>query len=284
MLSLILGEVAFDVQPKGQDICLADDLVLTANATITGGTQPIDYQWYFKGLQLSNNARISGSNTGTLKISNVGPDDEGNYSCEATSTEFSKTAFSNDAAVVVNYPPVIETQPTDQTLKEGEDLELSVEATSIRPMTYQWFKDDVKIDGATTPDFEIQGVTLTHNGFYFCNVTNDCGTMKTTVVQVVVNKDGGISGVTEENAIKLQVTPNPAISDINISFTLENEAQVEIAILDLTGKKVASKLSGANAGDNNLTMTLGENIASGTYFVQVTYNGSTYSRQIVVKK
>jgi hypothetical protein len=278
------GEFMFTVQPQSQDVCLGGELNLSASAYVVGGTDPVGYKWYFKGYPLSDDARITGSQTSYLKITNLTPADEGVYYSEVISYELDKTTKSNNAGITLSYPPTIDKQPTDQTLKLGENLKLSVVASGFAPLTYQWYKDDTKIIGATTPNFEIQGVTLNHNGFYYCSVTNKCGTVNSARIQVIVNKDGGISSVTDANSINMQVTPNPAISDISISFNLLKDAQVEIAILDLTGKKVASKFANAVSGDNNVVMSLGHNVVNGTYFVQVIEGASTYTRQIIVKK
>jgi hypothetical protein len=283
-LAQIAGTIVFDVQPVGKSVCFGNNIVLNANATLKGGNEALTYQWYYNGTALTDGGNISGATSNTLSITKAAPTNEGKYYCEATSAAFNKKASSDEAVISLNYPPTIDNQPTDQTMKVGENLKLSIAASGFGPISYQWYKDDSEISGATTPTFEITGVTLSHNGFFYCKVTNACGTVKSTVVQVIVNKDGGISGVKDANSIALNVTPNPAISDINISFTLERESSVEIAVLDLTGKKVASKLSNAIAGSNNLTMSLGENVSNGTYFVQVVYNNTTYTRQIVVKK
>lgn len=283
-LKMAAGEITFNVQPTDQKVCLGSNLVLSAAASIVGSSETLDYQWYFNDQPLNDDVRINGSKTSNLTISGLMPSDEGSYYCQATSTTYSKVKNSSNALVTILTAPSIDVQPTDQNLKEGENLILSLTASGIEPITYQWFKDDILIPGATNSTFTVEGVTLDNNGFYFCDVTNDCGTTKSTAVQVIVTKDGGVQGVADDNPIKLNVTPNPAISEIKINFTLEKDSQVEIALLDMTGKKVATKLSEAQNGDNTILMTLGNNIASGTYFVQVKYNGISVTRQIVVKK
>lgn len=283
-LNITTGEIVFDVQPLSTNACIANSVTLTSSAKIVGSNDPLDFQWYFKGQALIDGDGINGSKTNTLNISSVGPDDEGVYYCEASSSTLNKLRNSDEATITVNMPPTIDMQPQDQQLKEGENLYLWLEASGFEEPTYQWFKDDVLITGATTSELKIEGVTLDHTGFYYCNVENSCGTTKSTVVQVVVTKDGGIQSITESNPINLKVNPNPAVSDIKVSFTLERDSQTEIAILDMTGKKIAVKQLSAQSGDNLITMTLGQNIASGSYFVQVTYNGKSVTQQIVVKK
>jgi hypothetical protein len=282
---LILGTstITFTEDPVDTKVCVASKAVFTANAVLNGGNDPINYQWYFNGAALVDDARISGATTSTLTIMNVGYADEGNYYCEASSPN-ATTVASKTAKLTIMLPPMFDVQPTDATLVEGEKLTLTATASGEEPITYQWYKDDVMINGATENTFIIDGVLLTDAGFYYCEATNECGKTKSTIAQVVVNKSGGVLGVTDNNPINLAITPNPAISDLNITFTLNENSQVEIAILDMSGKKVATKLTNAVAGFNNITMSLNNTFASGTYFVQVTYNGQSVTKQIIVTK
>lgn len=282
---LILGTstITFTEDPVDTKVCAASKAVFTANAVLNGGNDPINYQWYFNGAALVDDARISGATTSTLTIMNVGSADEGDYYCEASSPN-ATTEASKTAKLTIMLPPMFDVQPTDATLVEGEKLTLTATASGEETITYQWYKDDVMINGATENTFIIDGVLLTDAGFYYCEATNECGKTKSTIAQVVVNKSGGVLGVTDNNPINLAITPNPAISDLNITFTLNENSQVEIAILDMSGKKVATKLTNAVAGFNNITMSLNNTFASGTYFVQVTYNGQSVTKQIIVTK
>lgn len=282
---LILGQasITFDKDPMDVKVCAASKAVFTANAVLNGSNDPINYQWYFNGGKLADDARITGTTTSTLTIMNVGYADEGSYYCEASSPN-ATTVDSKTAKLTAMLPPLFDVQPTDATLVEGEKLTLTSSASGEEPITYQWYKDDVAINGATDNTFIIDGVLLTDAGFYYCEATNECGKEKSTIAQVVVNRKGGVLGVTENNPINLAITPNPAISDLNITFSLNENSQVEIAILDMSGKKVTTKLSNAVAGLNNITMSLNNTISSGTYFVQVTYNGKSVTKQIVITK
>ena len=54
----------------------------------------------------------------------------------------------------------------------GEKATLSVEVTGSEPMTYQWFRNDVAIEGATSREYTIEAAQLTDAGAYTVKVTN----------------------------------------------------------------------------------------------------------------
>ncbi|MBR5977981.1 MAG: immunoglobulin domain-containing protein, partial [Verrucomicrobia bacterium] len=65
--------------------------------------------------------------------------------------------------VSVNIPAVV----------AGEKATFSVVATGSEPMTYQWFRNDVAIEGATSKTYVIEEATLADAGAYTVKVTND---------------------------------------------------------------------------------------------------------------
>ena len=75
--TLVVGVVpAISSQPASQ----TNPVVGTATFTVTAtGSQPLSYQWQLNGVNLTDNARITGSQTSTLTIANLLFTDAGNY-------------------------------------------------------------------------------------------------------------------------------------------------------------------------------------------------------------
>lgn len=91
--------------------------------------------------------------------------------------------------------PMITADPKSKSARLGKPLFLSVTATGATPMTYEWYKNDVLIEGATSADLTIETVEETDAGQYYAIVTNHLGadtSLKATVE--VINSDafGGI--------------------------------------------------------------------------------------------
>lgn len=283
-LEMIASDVVFVDQPQNTEVCLAGTATFKAHAEVPGSNELVQYQWYKDGSALADDARITGTKSHELKIANVVPTDAGIYHVVAKSalTESQKT--SDNATLTVNSVPVFDTNPQDVTVKETEKITLSVEVSGTEPFTYQWYKDDFKIDGATEKTYVINNAALEHSGFYTCEATNICGKTKSTPAQVVVEKAGGISSVTENNPFNLQVTPNPVKNDINLAFEMETEGTLEIAILDVTGRTIYTFNTQGVVGLNNVSFDITNKVANGTYFVKIQNGNKSSIKQIVIAR
>ncbi len=283
-LEMIASDVAFKEQPKNTEVCLAGTAKFTADAEVPGSNELILYQWFKDGSELKDDARITGTKTAELKIANVIPTDAGTYYVVAKGAIGESTKTSEKATLTVNSIPVFDTNPKDVTVKEKQQITLTVEVSGTEPFTYQWYKDDFKIDGATNKTFIIQEAALENSGFYTCEATNVCGKTKSSPAQVVVEKAGGVTSVTDNDVFNMQVTPNPVKSDINIAFELDAEGAIEISILDVTGRTIHTFNAQGVSGLNNVSLDITNKVANGTYFVKIQNGNKSSIKQIVIAK
>jgi hypothetical protein len=91
----------------------------------------------------------------------------------------------------------------------------------------------------------------------------------------------GVLGVDELNSIALNVYPNPATDLVNISFEGEN-TDYSIALMDLQGRVISSREM-ANVSGEQLVSFSTENVAKGSYIVTVSTNGTTTTKNVVIK-
>lgn len=77
--------------------------------------------------------------------------------------------------------------------------------------------------------------------------------------------------------------PNPVDKQFTLSFTLAEEAEVEIAATDITGKSVMLRRSRSMAGRQEMKLD-SEALAPGVYFIHLTANGQRLSRKFVVAR
>lgn len=82
--------------------------------------------------------------------------------------------------------PQIVVQPASVTVAVGGQLTLIVAAISEAPMSYQWYKDDVAISGATSSSYLNTGVAEIDQGTYHCVVTNQYGSVTSGEAEVTV--------------------------------------------------------------------------------------------------
>lgn len=70
--------------------------------------------------------------------------------------------------------PTIDVGPSNADLCEGSALQLTVQASDVHPLTYQWRKNQVDIPGATDETLVITGVSTADGGSYDVVVSNLC--------------------------------------------------------------------------------------------------------------
>ena len=113
-----------------------------------------------------------------------------------------------------NPPPTIVTQPISKTPAEGTQVNLSVTATGIGSLTYQWQIDRQNIPGATSSTLFLSAVRPAANGKYRVIVGNPYGTTistDATIAVVVTDSDG--DGLSDYEELLLGTNPNKADSD-----------------------------------------------------------------------
>ena len=86
-----------------------------------------------------------------------------------------------------NASPVFIRQPIDRDTTEGFRLRLRSEARGAGPLSYQWFKNNVPIEGATDPVLSFAGVVVEDSGTYTARVSNAFGFADSEPGEVVVN-------------------------------------------------------------------------------------------------
>jgi hypothetical protein len=107
-----------------------------------------------------------------------------------------------------------------------------------------------------------------------------------TMFEVGINEGqyGDFADLSGNGNIKIVSYPNPVNAGVNISFALKSSGNVAVAIYDLLGRKVKSIFDGyLQAGQNRLTWKSGD-VASGCYFVNVSGNGFSSTKQMTIIK
>jgi hypothetical protein len=116
--------------------------------------------------------------------------------------------------------------------------------------------------------------------FYDWNVTVDplvaCPSTRTAATVHV------LTGIENNNEIKLSVYPNPASEFINIEFTSPVAGEAMVSIFDMLGKKIYDVNLG-NVNGNVIRTINTATYAKGIYNVQLTVNNKNYTTRIVIK-
>ncbi len=226
------------------------------------GTGPFTYAWTRDGTPLN-------SNSYSLYLSSASAT-EGSYQVTITNSAGSVTS---DSATLTFWPstaPVITQHPRSRDIDSGSSASFGVNYFSEPAPTFQWYKDDVAIPGATGSSFSVSGAASSDAGTYSVKLTNSVGS------------------TTSRSAV-LSVTPlaAPLITQHPPSFSLlpGQSGSLGVGLLNSNGTsyqwyKDGSAVSGATS--NYLSLS-GEPVAAGTYHVVVTNSvGSATSEDAVV--
>jgi Tol biopolymer transport system component len=85
------------------------------------------------------------------------------------------------------------------------------------------------------------------------------------------------------NTVGMNVYPNPANSNATVSFSLNNEADVNINVTDLSGKVVYTNALGTVNGTQSVNVNT-DALNSGVYMVNVSVDGTVSTQKLVIRK
>ena len=188
---------AISTQPQAQTLCQGGTISL--NTSAIGNS--LSYQWQKNGSNIGSGSSYSKSS--------VVPNDGGLDTCVVSGT--CGNATTNTVTITVNASTVIISQPSGQTLCQGNTISLTAAATGTN-LSYQWKKGSSNI--GTGASYTKSGAIPTDGGYYTCVVSGTCGNLTTNTAVVTVNAPVVVSPGS--------VYASPASVCTGESFTLAN--------------------------------------------------------------
>ena len=110
---------------------------------------------------------------------------------------YGSTAITTAAALTVNAPPVVTTNPSSQTIAAGKLVTFTAAATGTPVPGVQWQVSTnngtsfSKIPGATLASYSFTAATTQSGYLYRAVFTNTAGTATTTAAKLTVSAAGG---------------------------------------------------------------------------------------------
>jgi hypothetical protein len=195
---LVLDPPRILTQPLSTNLLEGSHLALSVLAS---GSGTLSYQWSLNG------APISGVTNSSFEIVSVAPASAGSYTVRISN---SIGAVTSTAATVQVVPAInIVQQPASTNLAAGGQIYLVVQATGPAPLTYQWFRNDVKIGGKTAPELLISNTTTSDSGTYTVEISS--------VVQKVLSAPAQVS-----------VTVPTSVTDCALTMTTSSDGSLRI--------------------------------------------------------
>jgi mucin-19 len=166
-------------QPVSASIAAGNTAEFTVSAT---GEAPLRYQWR-KG-----SAPIAGATGASLTLNGLRAADAGIYDVVVSNRAGSVT--SAGATLTIANLLNITSQPAALTVAAGNYAFLSVQASGIAPITYQWRKDGQPLAGGTGSFYEIPVAEAVHAGSYDVVVANLGNSLTSTPAALTVQPGG----------------------------------------------------------------------------------------------
>lgn len=188
--------------PISKSVCLGSTTTLTVAAS---GAGPITYQWRY-GTNI-----MAGNTNSTLSISNVGATNVGSYSVVVNGYCRSVT---NTATLQILS---ITNQPANTTINYGQNATFYVGVAGATSATYQWYKNNVAIPGATASSYTAVQPPVADSGANYKVTVSipDCTQTSTNATLTVVRVPLLVQA---EDKAKVYGDNNPALTWVATGF------------------------------------------------------------------
>lgn len=163
--------LAITTQPQGAFKYVGDQHTL--RTVVTGGTGTYTYEWTKNGEPLCDGDPLC--NTSELIFGALATTDDGTYRCVVRDANFTALQVTTNSVPLMVKPRLkIVLTPRGKNLLAGDTLALDIEVTGgYEPVSYQWRKDGIAIDGALNAALYDAGpVGEDATGQYTCAVSD----------------------------------------------------------------------------------------------------------------
>src|ERR1700722_2966655 len=172
------GAPTITTQPANQTVTAGQTATFSV---VAAGTAPLSYQWQ------KNSTNITGATSASYTTPATAASDNGS-TFDVVVSNSASSVTSAAAALTVNVPPSITTQPVSQTVTVGQTATFSVVAAGTAPLSYQWQKNGSNIAGATSASYKTPSTTSADNGSTFkVLVSNSVGNVTSNTATLTVN-------------------------------------------------------------------------------------------------
>ncbi len=255
-------------QSEDQDVCRDDVIVLAVEAT-SDSPEELQYQWFH------DDAMVQGANTRVVE-EDATELTEGLWHCVVTNSCGSVVGEPIEVRLLAPTTAVLIGEST-RHIDSGQSTVLRVESAGSGILRYQWYFNDLEIEGANRDSLVLLEVAPFDEGEYYCIVAGECGEAKSETFMIVVNEVSVPS--TLHRTQTLRVFPNPASSTIRIDIPSDIQAHdsFEAQIVDVAGQIVQSVRITHNSNEVNVA-----SLPSGLYILVLHTGSEILSTQLLI--
>jgi len=139
-------------------------------------------------------------------------------------------------------------------------------------------------DGGATNDVQLATSGISPTGFsYFYAADDDAWYLQPQTPIVRLNFENTIGLDELSNVSALNVYPNPASEEVNVSFNVTDASNVTVEVMDMTGKVMETVVDAADFTGMQNSVINTSNYAAGLYVVNIRTNEGSIQRKFVKK-
>lgn len=132
-------------------------------------------------------------------------------------------------------------RPMDWITQEGLPVVLRAKVMGTLPLSYQWYKDGVAIDGATDQTYNIESATPSDTGLYQLQATNELGSGMSNVCLVSVVVSPVLIYSIEGDKLVLTFIGKLYVSEDMVTWSLLQDQSGSYAVEDITADGVKAQ-------------------------------------------
>ena len=155
-------------------------------------------------------------------------------------------------------PPSITSQPTNQSVTEGQPVTFTVSAAGTSPLAYQWQRNMVDIPSANSASYTIASASLAENGAKFrCLVSNSFGNATSNEATLTVTASNPLRIETQQNtdraiafdSVTMVTDPFPLSNPFNFSSDHRTRVMIFASNLSLLPNEDSSAVTAQAEND-----------------------------------
>ena len=167
----------FAERPQNTVAAVGSSVIFNCSVSVSSG---VNCRWKHNNTMIN-----SAGNDLSLKLPNVGIDDEGLYTCEIKGNTGKSLRRTSRLTVLcklnyVTYSQLwyclihsdIQSHPVDISVATGSSANFTCEASLPDSVTYQWKHNSMILDNETSTVLSINDVQMSNIGEYYCIVTS----------------------------------------------------------------------------------------------------------------
>lgn len=202
---------------------------------IDGVQDPANFNYTPAGTFTFNNTVIGSlirTTISTGAIFNGQMDDIAVWERALTQSEVQQVMNAAMTTPVPEFPPYIERQPAGITARIGDQVTLTARAIGNRPLSFQWFSNDVAVVDATTPSLSLSKLTVADSATYTVQISNGAGTVTSEPAVVTVLPDAPAD---LRNGLVSHWPLNEVIDDFPALLTADLYSHNDFTLFNMSG-------------------------------------------------